>query len=71
MGRSMPSWNDYIHDMFIKFGSELLADLMIELKNLKHLGSVQTYIDKFDELVNMIYLLEENIVYCFSRRFEG
>lgn len=55
----MPTWSEYVSAMRIRFGSDLHYDPMVELKNLKQLGLVQTYLDKFDELLNKIFLLEE------------
>lgn len=38
---------------------------MEELKNMKKLGTFQTYLDKFEELMNKVYLSEEYIVSYF------
>lgn len=51
--------------MNIWFESELHYDPMIELKNLRQLGSVQVYLNKFEEILNRLSLLEEYAVSCF------
>ncbi|KAH7691763.1 hemagglutinin stalk domain-containing protein [Dioscorea alata] len=59
------SWNEYVIALNIRFGIELHYDPMSELKNLVQLGSVQTYLDKLDQLLNKVILSEEYIMSFF------
>ena len=58
-------WEEYIHALSIRFGEALYYDPMAELKNLRQVGTVQTYLDKFDEILNGVHLPEDYTVSCF------
>lgn len=60
-----PVWGEYVSALNSKFGSELHYDPMKELKDLRQLGSVQTYLDKFDELLNKVSLSTEHTLSLF------
>lgn len=49
----------------VRFGNELHYDPMFEVKNLTQLGTVQTYLDKFDQLLNKVSLFDGYIVSFF------
>ena len=65
LSKESPYWAEYISVLNIRFGSELHYDPTVELKNLKQQGSVKTCLDKFDELLNREFLLEEYTMSCF------
>lgn len=45
--RTSPSWEEYVAQLNVRFGSELHHDPMVELRNLRQTGSVQNYLTKF------------------------
>ncbi|XP_070017004.1 uncharacterized protein [Nicotiana sylvestris] len=65
LGREFPNWNDYVRALHLRFGHTLYADPMSELVGLKQNGSVQEFLDKFDELLNQVELTEEYSISCF------
>ncbi|KAL0329173.1 UNVERIFIED_CONTAM: hypothetical protein Sradi_4904000 [Sesamum radiatum] len=64
MTREVPNWEEYIRALYDRFGTQLYDDPMAELMNLKQVGIVQHYLDKFDELLNRVHLLESYVVSC-------
>lgn len=56
------NWEDYVKEVNVRFGSKLHHDRMAELRSLKQLGSVQIYLNKFEELLNRVNLAEDYIV---------
>ena len=65
LNRDFPSWNEYTVALNIRFGNDLHYDPMAELMNLKQLGLVQTYVEKFEGLMNQVCLFEEYTISCF------
>lgn len=61
----LPGWEEYIEAISARFGDDLHADPMAELKNLKQSSTVQVYLDKFDELMTKVFLSEDYTVSCF------
>ncbi|KAG8381009.1 hypothetical protein BUALT_Bualt06G0076200 [Buddleja alternifolia] len=69
--RDMPHWGEYVRALNDHFGALLYEDPMSELVNLKQTGTIQEYLDKFDELVNCVELSEADAVSCvFGRNKE-
>ncbi|KAL0324846.1 UNVERIFIED_CONTAM: hypothetical protein Scaly_1641400 [Sesamum calycinum] len=62
--REVPNWEEYVRALYDRFGTQLYDDPMAELMNLKQVGTVQDYLDKFDELLNRVDLLEAYVVSC-------
>ncbi|KAG8377539.1 hypothetical protein BUALT_Bualt08G0043700 [Buddleja alternifolia] len=52
------SKGEYVRALNDRFGALLYEDPMSELVNLKQTGTIQEYLDKFDELVNCVELSE-------------
>ncbi|XP_012839901.1 PREDICTED: uncharacterized protein LOC105960281 [Erythranthe guttata] len=63
--REIPSWEEYIRALNSRFGTLFFKDPMSELMNLKQTGSLQGYLDRFDELMNCVDLSEPYAVSCF------
>ncbi|KAG8369325.1 hypothetical protein BUALT_Bualt15G0139500 [Buddleja alternifolia] len=63
--RELPSWREYVKALSDRFGVLLYDDPMAELANLKQTGSIQDYLDKFDELMNCVDLSENYAISCF------
>ncbi|KAG8387730.1 hypothetical protein BUALT_Bualt02G0051800 [Buddleja alternifolia] len=61
--RELPNWEDYVRALNERFGALLYEDPMSELVNLKQNGTIQDYLDKFDELVNCVELSEQYAVH--------
>lgn len=59
------SWEEYVAALSERFGSKLHHYPMVKLRNLKQQGSVQTYLSKFEELLNRVYLTDDYIVSFF------
>ncbi|KAL0446780.1 UNVERIFIED_CONTAM: hypothetical protein Slati_1805900 [Sesamum latifolium] len=60
----IPNWDEYVRALYNRFDTQLYDDPMAELMNLKQVGTVQNYLDKFDELLNHVYLSEAYAVSC-------
>ncbi|KAL0313875.1 UNVERIFIED_CONTAM: hypothetical protein Sangu_2231900 [Sesamum angustifolium] len=56
--REVPNWEEYVRALYDRFGTKLYDDPMAEFMNLKQVGTVQDYLDKFDELLNRVDLSE-------------
>ncbi|KAG8384061.1 hypothetical protein BUALT_Bualt04G0078800 [Buddleja alternifolia] len=54
--RELPNWEEYVRALSDRFGVLLYDDPMAELVNLKQAGTIQKYLDKFDELMNCVEL---------------
>ncbi|KAG8382201.1 hypothetical protein BUALT_Bualt05G0052100 [Buddleja alternifolia] len=54
----LPNWDEYIRALHERFGAFVYEDPMVELVNLKQTGTIQEYLDKFDELMNYVDLSE-------------
>ncbi|KAG8384225.1 hypothetical protein BUALT_Bualt04G0095800 [Buddleja alternifolia] len=63
--RQIPDWEEYVRALHDRFGAFLYDDPMSKLVNLKQTGSIQDYLDKFDELMNCIELVEPYAISCF------
>ncbi|KAG8386544.1 hypothetical protein BUALT_Bualt03G0159400 [Buddleja alternifolia] len=63
--KRMPNWGEYVTALQDRFGSFLFEDPMSELMNLRQIGAVKEYLDKFDELLNNVDLNESYAVSCF------
>ncbi|KAG8382513.1 hypothetical protein BUALT_Bualt05G0085100 [Buddleja alternifolia] len=57
-GDVVPNW-EYIKALNDRFGQLVYDDPMSEVVNLKQVGNVQYYLDKFDELVNCLELPDQ------------
>ncbi|GKB67917.1 gypsy/ty3 retroelement polyprotein [Tanacetum coccineum] len=64
-GENVP-WNVYETEILSRFG-EVYDDPLVELKNLKQTGDVQSYQDKFKMLLNKVDLFESQAVSMFMR----
>lgn len=58
-------WEEYIHALSIRFGEALYLDPIAELKQLEQVGTLETYLDKFDEILNRLDLCEDYAVSLF------
>ncbi|KAG8384142.1 hypothetical protein BUALT_Bualt04G0087500 [Buddleja alternifolia] len=63
--REVPQWGEYVRALNDRFGALLDEDPMSELVNLKQTGSIQDYLDRFDELMNCVDLSEPYAISCF------
>ncbi|KAG8386656.1 hypothetical protein BUALT_Bualt03G0171300 [Buddleja alternifolia] len=63
--REVPQWGEYVKALNDRFGALLYEDPMLELVNLKQTGSIQDYLDRFDELMNCVDLFEPYAISCF------
>ena len=55
LGRGMPKWDEYVAALSVRFGNDLYYDPMVELMNHKQLGSVQTYLEMFEEILSRCF----------------
>ncbi|KAL0462917.1 UNVERIFIED_CONTAM: hypothetical protein Slati_0179300 [Sesamum latifolium] len=62
--REVPNWEEYVRALYDRFGTQLYDDPMAELMNLKQVGTVQDYLDKFDDLLNHVDLSEAYAISC-------
>ncbi|KAM3250755.1 hypothetical protein P3L10_004825 [Capsicum annuum] len=62
---AIPSWSNYIRAVHLRFGDIEHADPLGELVALKQTGSVQEFLDKFDELLNQVEITEEQSISIF------
>lgn len=67
LGRGLPNWNDYVRALHHHFGNSLYEDPIAELLELKQSGSVQEFLDQFDELLDQVELSEEYAISCFLK----
>ncbi|KAG8383721.1 hypothetical protein BUALT_Bualt04G0043300 [Buddleja alternifolia] len=65
MTREVPNWEEYIRALNNRFGALVYDDPMSELVNLKQVGTIQQYLDKFDEIVNCMDLPDHYALRCF------
>ncbi|KAG8380503.1 hypothetical protein BUALT_Bualt06G0022400 [Buddleja alternifolia] len=63
--RNLPNWEEYVRALNERFGTFVYEDPMAELVNLKQTGTIQEYLDKFDELMNCVDLSEQYAISCF------
>ncbi|KAG8380554.1 hypothetical protein BUALT_Bualt06G0027700 [Buddleja alternifolia] len=63
--REVPNWEVYIRALNDRFGALVYDDPMSELVNLKQVGTVQHYLDKFDEIVNCMDSPDHYALSCF------
>nr|GEV96881.1 hypothetical protein [Tanacetum cinerariifolium] len=52
------SWNSFKEAILLRFG-DANDDPMAEIKNLRHVGTIEEYQNAFDKLISMIDLLED------------
>lgn len=64
--REWPRLGEYVACLYARFGFELFDDPVGDFKDLRHVNSVQDYVDMFDELLTRVELSEE-YVSCFVR----
>ncbi|KAG8381885.1 hypothetical protein BUALT_Bualt05G0019300 [Buddleja alternifolia] len=69
--REVPNWEEYIRALNDRFGALVYDDPMSELVNLKQVGNVQQYLDKFDEIVNCMDLPDHYALSCFLGGLKG
>ncbi|KAL0329017.1 UNVERIFIED_CONTAM: Retrovirus-related Pol polyprotein from transposon [Sesamum radiatum] len=62
--KEVPNWEEYVRALYDRFGTQLHDDPMAALMNFKQVGTVQDYLDKFDELLNRVDLSEAYAVSC-------
>ncbi|KAG8377410.1 hypothetical protein BUALT_Bualt08G0030100 [Buddleja alternifolia] len=63
--REIPNLEEYIRALNDRFGALVYEDPMSELVNLKQVGAIQNYLDKFDEIVNCLDLPDHYALSCF------
>ncbi|KAG8387123.1 hypothetical protein BUALT_Bualt03G0220500 [Buddleja alternifolia] len=63
--REIPNSEEYIRALNDRFGALVYDDPMSELVNLKQMGSIQQYLDRFDEIVNCLDLPDPYALSCF------
>ncbi|KAG8382858.1 hypothetical protein BUALT_Bualt05G0123000 [Buddleja alternifolia] len=63
--REIPNLKEYVRALSDRFEVMLYEDPMAELMNLKQIGSIKEYLDKFDELLNNVDLSENYAISCF------
>ncbi|KAG8368753.1 hypothetical protein BUALT_Bualt15G0078700 [Buddleja alternifolia] len=63
--REIPNWEEYIRALNDRFEALVYEDPMSELVNLKQGCTIQQYLDKFDEIVNCLDLLDHYALSCF------
>lgn len=61
----IPSWNDYVRAVYLRFKDIEHADPLAELVELKQEGDVQEFLDRFDELLNQVDITEEQSISIF------
>lgn len=59
----LPTWSQSTEAITVRFG-DLYDDLMVDLKALKQLSSVQDYHDVFDALTIRLNLSEKYLLSC-------
>ncbi|KAG8372925.1 hypothetical protein BUALT_Bualt12G0117700 [Buddleja alternifolia] len=69
--REVPNWEEYIRALNDRFGALVYDDPMLELVNLKQVGTIQQYLDKFDEIVNCMDLPDHYALSCFLGGLKG
>ncbi|KAG8380314.1 hypothetical protein BUALT_Bualt06G0002700 [Buddleja alternifolia] len=69
--REVPNWEEYIRALNDRFGPLVHDDPMSKLVNLKQVGNVQQYLDKFDEIVNCMDLVDHYALSCFLGGLKG
>ncbi|KAG8391132.1 hypothetical protein BUALT_Bualt01G0156100 [Buddleja alternifolia] len=63
--REIPNWEEYVKALNDHFGALIYDDPMADLVNLKQLGNIQQYLDRFDEIVNCLDLPNHYALSCF------
>lgn len=67
--KRLPTWKEYVSALNVRFGIDLHHDPLAELMKLKQVGPVQTYLKKFEELLNSVLnkisLTEDFVVSSF------
>lgn len=56
MGRQAILWEDFVVDVFARFGDELGSHVVDEFNKLKHVGPIDGYLEKFKELKSLMLL---------------
>ncbi|KAG8374128.1 hypothetical protein BUALT_Bualt11G0098700 [Buddleja alternifolia] len=64
-GYQIPTKEEYIRALNDRFGALVYDDPMSELVNLKQVGNIQNYLDRFDEIVNCLDLPDHYVLSCF------
>lgn len=63
--RDVPMWEEYVRALSQRFGAHAYEDPMTELVILRQTQSVQHYLDRFDELHNLLELPDAYAMSCF------
>ena len=58
-------WVEYVKALNIRFGTSVYEDPMADLMNLKHTGTLQSYMEDFDVVLSKVSLPEEYAISCF------
>ena len=66
IGNQVVTWNDYVEALYYRFGGQ--KNPLKELKDLKHEGDLETYIQDFDMLWNRAEIIEKQALVFFSGR---
>ena len=57
------AWNNYVEALYCRFGGQ--KDLLEELKDLKHEGDLETYIQDFEMLWNRAEIIKKQALVFF------
>ena len=44
----MLSWSEFVDALTVRFGKQMFVDLVVEIKKLEQIGTLQHYLDEFD-----------------------
>lgn len=64
--REFPEWEEYVRALRHRFSASTYLDHMSELVASRQTGTVQDFLDQFDELLNEVELTEEAISCLFA-----
>lgn len=62
--REVPNWEEYVRAFSTRFDTSQYEDPMSELMYLRQTGSIQEYLDRFDELMNCLELTDQYAISC-------
>ncbi|KAK8931221.1 hypothetical protein KSP39_PZI016563 [Platanthera zijinensis] len=60
-----PAWEEYLQALRARFGGHIADEPMAEIKRLRQHGSVQLYVEQFEELINRLTVADEYAVSLF------
>lgn len=58
-------WQEYVRALNARFGSHFYYDPLSELRNLKQVGTIEEYLDAFDELFAKVDIREDQAISFF------